>query len=166
MQLHVLFHFIVSSFNIDATAIAIHGITSIISDGISCSTTLFQILLQIMQSLSAAGQYVPGLKRTMDAAHIVSFTRLLLTWIQLGLDTGYTIAVRTRNHMPMARDDESSASPSNSLATPSPDTCHNYHITVLLAANGADLKIMIFLHQAENKYAKVAGFSKPYLYLG
>ena len=92
-----------------------------------------------MQGVSAAGQRVPGLKRTMDAAHIVSFTRLLLTWIQLGLDfTGYTSAVRTRNHMPMAR----SASPSISLATPSPDTCHNYQITVVFAANGIDLKIM------------------------
>lgn len=86
---------------------------------------------------------MPGLERTMDAAHIVSFTRLLLTWIQLGLDfTGYTSAVSSRNHMPMARDDESSASPSISLATPSPDTCHNYHVTIVLAANGIDLKIM------------------------
>ena len=72
----------------------------------------------------------------MGAAHSVSFTRLILTSIQLGLYfTGYTRAVSTMYHMPMARDGESSASPSTSFPAPSPDACQNFQVTIILATN-------------------------------
>lgn len=98
---------------------------------------------------------VPSLDRTMGAAHSVHLQRLILTLIRLGLDfTGYTRAVRTKNHMPMALDGESSASPSTSLPAPSPDACHNFQMTIILAADGVDTKIMIRQHQTVKSNSK------------
>jgi len=91
----------------------------------------------------------------MGAAHSVSFTRLILTSIQLGLYfTGYTRAVSTMYHMPMARDGKSSASPSTSFPAPSPDACQNFQVTIILAANGIDMEIVIRQHQIVKSNSK------------
>lgn len=106
-----------------------------------------------MQGIRTAGQHASPWQ-TIGAEHSVHLQRLILTVIRLGLDfTGYTRAVRTNNHMPMALDGESSASPSNSLPAPS-DACHNYQMTIILAADGVDKKVMIGQHQTAKSNSK------------